>query len=231
MGTAPHPNQQTKTPNSELIVPVYIVCDGSTSMYLRGITAINQALLDLHREIALDPLMSDVFHVGLITFADTTEELMSLTKLSDVIAMPCIYAAGQTNFEPVFILLKQIISRDIESLKSGGFEIYRPLVLFITDGDPTDNPAWENSYRSLMDKAMFRQFPNIIAIGFEGADEKVISGVGSVAAMIFDPEAGYPLGLSQLVWWYRENLYRALRAGTQTPIVMAGGRNIEIRQI
>ena len=233
-----HPGQQLKSPGGERIVPVYIVCDESASMEaIGGIAAVNQALRDLHAEVAADPLVSDMFHFGLIGFCDEAEELMSLTKLSDVVAMPGVLGRGVTNYGPVFDLLKQVISRDIENLKSGGFEVFRPLVLFITDGEPTDNPAWENSYCSLMDKATFRQYPNIVAVGFEGADEMTVSGVGSVAALMFDSSFGHSLGLSQVVWCLRENLFHAAGAQLQAMQVqlpgiwMAGARNIEVREI
>jgi uncharacterized protein YegL len=225
-----HPDRQLKSPAGEIVVPVYIVCDESASMEINGgIAAINQALPNLHAEIAADPLVSDMFLFGLIFFSDEAEELMSLTKLSDVVAMPGMQARGLTNYGPVFDLLKRVISRDIASLKSGGYEVLRPLVFFITDGNTTDNLTWENSYRSLMDKATFRQFPNIFAIGFEGADEMTVSGVGSVAAVIFDPDFFYLLGLSWAVGWYRETLFRA---GLQLPAMpMPGARNIGIREI
>ena len=182
-------------PTGEQILPFYIVCDESGSMEpIGGIAAINQALPDLHAEIASNPLVADKCRIGLITFSDTAEELMSLTKLSDVVAMPGMQARGVTNYGSVFDLLKQVIVRDIANLKSQGFEVFRPAVFFITDGEPTDDPAWENSYRSLMDKATFRQYPNIIAFGVHGANASVIGEVGSVGAFIGD-NGVTPVGL------------------------------------
>ena len=144
-----------------------------------GIAVINQALRDLHAEIAADPLVSDMFLFGLIGFCDEAEELMSLTKLSDVVAMPVMQARVVTNYGPVFDLLKRVISRDIASLKSEGFEVFRPLVLFLTSGVPSDDREWKDSCLLLMDKVTFRQYPNIVAVGFVGADEQVMAEVGS----------------------------------------------------
>ena len=67
-------------PTGEQILPFYIVCDETGSMEpIGGIEAINKALPQLHAEIAADPLVSDKCRIGLITFSDTAEELMSLT--------------------------------------------------------------------------------------------------------------------------------------------------------
>ena len=183
------------------ILPFYFVCEESESMgSLGGIAAMNGLLPDLHAEIASNPLVADKCRIGLITFSDTAEELMSLTKLSDVVAMPGMQARGVTNYGSVFDLLKQVIVRDIANLKSQGFEVFRPAVFFITDGEPTDDPAWENSYRSLMDKATFRQYPNIIAFGVHGANASVIGKVGSVGAFIGDNGVTPALAVSEILW-------------------------------
>ena len=183
------------------ILPFYFVCEESESMdSLGGIAAMNGLLPDLHAEIASNPLVADKCRIGLITFSDTAEELMSLTKLSDVVAMPGMQARGVTNYGSVFDLLKQVIVRDIANLKSQGFEVFRPAVFFITDGEPTDDPAWENSYRSLMDKATFRQYPNIIAFGVHRANASVIGKVGSVGAFIGDNGVTPALAVSEILW-------------------------------
>ena len=181
------------------ILPFYFVCEESESMdSLGGIAAMNGLLPDLHAEIASNPLVADKCRIGLITFSDTAEELMSLTKLSDVVAMPGMQARGVTNYGSVFDLLKQVIVRDIANLKSQGFEVFRPAVFFITDGEPTDDPAWENSYRSLMDKATFRQYPNIIAFGVHGQMQVSLARSAQWAHLLETTE-------SRLRWRFRKS--------------------------
>jgi uncharacterized protein YegL len=177
------------------ILPFYFVCEESESMdSMGGIAAMNQALPDIHAEIASNPLVADKCLLGVIGFADNAEELMTLTHLSDVVDMPGFRSRGDCRYSPVFTLLKEVIARDVEDLKSCGAEVYRPAVFFITGSEPTDDPAWENSYRSLMDKATFRQYPNIIAFGVHGANASVIREVGSVGAFIGD-NGVTPVGL------------------------------------
>ena len=190
-------------PNWKQILPLYIVCDESGSMEpIGGIEAINQALPQLHAEIAADPLVSDKCRIGLITFSDTAEELMSLTKLSDVVAMPGLQARGLTNYGPVFDLLKQVIVRDIANLKSQGFEVFRPAVFFITAGEPTDDPQWETAYRSLMDKSTFAAYPNIVAFGVHGANAVTIGKIGTVGAFIGDNGVAPADSLSEIMMSY-----------------------------
>ena len=151
-----------------------------------GIAAMNQALPDIHAEIASNPLVSDKCLISLITFAETAEELLQLTKLSDVVAMPGLQARGASKYGPIFTLLREVIERDVENLKFYGAEVFRSTVFFMTAGEPTDDPDWEDSYRSLMDKATFRQYPNIIAFGVHGANASTIGKIGTIGAFIGD---------------------------------------------
>ncbi|MSZ18136.1 MAG: hypothetical protein F2612_00555 [Actinobacteria bacterium] len=149
-----------------------------------GIAAMNQALPDIHAEIASDPLISDICLIGLITFAETAEELMQLTNLRNVAAMPGLEARGPSKYGPVFTLLREVIERDVENLKFYGVKVIRPAVFFLTAGEPTDDPDWEDSYRSLMDKQAFRKYPNVIAFGVHGASASTIGKIGTVGAFI-----------------------------------------------
>lgn len=165
------------------VLPFYILCDESGSMDANGgIDAVNRGLPELHATIAGDPLVSDKCRIGLITFSDIAEELLPLSNLSDVQAMPGCAAKGMTNYGEAFNLLRVVISRDIANMKSQGIQVYRPAVFFITDGEPTDD--WESNHRALTDKSINPQAPHIIAFGVAGANPAVIGKVGTKAAFI-----------------------------------------------
>lgn len=165
------------------VLPFYILCDESGSMDANGgIDAVNKGLPELHAAIAGDPLVSDKCRIGLITFSDIAEELLPLSNLSDVQAMPGCAAKGMTNYGEAFNLLRVVISRDISNMKSQGIQVYRPAVFFITDGEPTDD--WEANHRALTDKNVNPQAPHIIAFGVAGANPAVIGKIGTKAAFI-----------------------------------------------
>lgn len=165
------------------VLPFYILCDESGSMDANGgIDAVNRGLPELHATIAGDPLVSDKCRIGLITFSDIAEELLPLSNLSDVQAMPGCTAKGMTNYGEAFNLLRVVISRDIANMKSQGIQVYRPAVFFITDGEPTDD--WEANHRALTDKNVNTQAPHIIAFGVAGANPAVIGKIGTKAAFI-----------------------------------------------
>ena len=168
------------------VLPFYILCDESGSMDANGgIDAVNNGLPELHAAIAGDPLVSDKCRIGLITFSDIAEELLPLSNLSDVQAMPGCAAKGMTNYGEAFNLLRVVIARDIANMKSQGIQVYRPAVFFITDGDPTDD--WEANHRALTDKNINPQAPHILAFGVAGANPAVIGKIGTKAAFIAKP--------------------------------------------
>ena len=169
----------------EKVWPFYIVCDESGSMEgIGGIDAINSAIPELHWTIASDPLVYDKCRIGLISFSDSAEELLPLSRATDIPAIPGVQAKGVGNYGEAFTLLRFVIDRDIDALKSQGYRVIRPLVFFITDGEPTDDQSWEPTYRSLIDKNSNRRAPNVIAFGVKGANATTIGKIGTVGAFI-----------------------------------------------
>ena len=208
----------------ENVLPFYIVCDESGSMGPNGgIDAINAALPELHATIAADPLVSDKCRIGLITFSDTAEELMSLTNLADVLAMPGMQPRGMTNYAQVFDLLKTVISRDVGNLKSQGYAVYRPAVFFITDGDPTDANQWENSYRSLVDKSTNKHAPNIIAFGIDaqGIHSSTIGKIGTVGAFLAAPNVQPADCLREIIGSLTSTIFDSASSSTPQLVIPA----------
>ena len=165
------------------VLPFYILCDESASMDANGgIDAVNRGLPELHATIAGDPLASDKYRIGLITFSDIAEELLPLTNLSDVHPMPGLMEKPMSNYGEAFNLLRVVISRDIANMKSQGIQVYRATVFFITDGNPTND--WEANHRALTDKNVNPQAPNIIACGVAGANPVVMEKIGTKGVFI-----------------------------------------------
>lgn len=212
----------TEFATGENILPFYIVCDESGSMAPNGgIDAINQALPNLHATIAADPLVSDKCRIGLITFSDTAEELMSLMNLADVVAMPGMQAKGLTNYGSVFDLLRTVISRDINDLKSQGYKVYRPAVFFITDGEPTDAPGWEQSYRALVDKTTNRHAPNIISFGVDGSDATTIGKIGTLGAFVMTAGVTPADALKEIIGSLTNTIFDSASSSTPQLVVPA----------
>ena len=172
----------------ENILPFYILCDESASMaYNGGIDAINEGLPELHAEIAADPLVSDKCRICLISFSDDAEVLVSLQRAADIDQMPGMQERGATCYGEAFRMLKALIPQDIANLRADGYQVFRPAVFFISDGEPTDSD-WRDSFRELTDRAGNKRYPNIISFGVDTADAEVIREIGTKGAFL--AEAG-----------------------------------------
>ena len=148
------------------ILAVYLVIDESEAMAASGgVTAINGALPEVHAVLASDPLVSDKCRIGMITFSDTAEELMSLTALVDVVAMPGLEVGGATRLRPALELVRHVIARDSAALAGAGLTIYRPLVLLILGSEPLDGGQWEETHLALVDPRANPNAPHVAPAG------------------------------------------------------------------
>jgi len=159
------------------VLPFYIVCDESLSMEGAKLDAVNQGLPKLHQAVASDPIVNDKVRVGVISFSDTAEELVPLTKLSDLQQMPGLVSKGSTSYTAAFTVAKSAIDRDVANLKSNGFQVLRPVIFFISDGEPT-SPDWPTAHAALTGESNPYR-PHILSFGITGAVGQVIRDVAT----------------------------------------------------
>ena len=70
-----------------------------------------------------------------------------------------------------------MIEADYHASRAGGDRWYRPAVIFISDGRPTDDSErWRSAHQRLTDPTWKRR-PNILAFGFGDADPSVLAVV------------------------------------------------------
>jgi uncharacterized protein YegL len=156
------------------VLPIYIVCDESSSMAGASIQAVNDGIVELFYEVSSDPFVDAKVRVGIVTFNDTARVLFPLTQLSDVTQIPVCVASGSSSFSVAFRLLKTQLETDVSSLRQQ-FSVHRPVVFFVTNGQP-NNENWRDELDRLIDpEFLFR--PNIVSIGVTGAEETVIAEV------------------------------------------------------
>lgn len=165
------------------VLPFYLVCDESGSMGGDPIDAINEALPELHMEIGANPVVADKTRFSIIGFSDTAEELLPLTDLSLVAELPVLRTLGGTNYGAAFRMLKDQIDADVAMLKAGNNRVFRPVVFFLSDGQPTS--SWATEYDELVSPQNPLR-PNIVAFGIGAADADTISAVATFRAFLSD---------------------------------------------
>jgi uncharacterized protein YegL len=162
------------------VLPIYFVGDESHSMRGDPIEAVNQGLVDLRDEVAKHPLIGKKVRFGIITFADTAETRLELSELSEELFLPTLSTRGRgTSYASAFDALRHTIPADVALLKVNGYQVHRPTVFFLSDGQPTEKEArWHERLAELKDPG-FRERPNILAFGVGDADPKVIQQLAS----------------------------------------------------
>lgn len=132
-----------------------------------------------------NPIVADQVRLAILTFNDSATLSMPLADITEMTTLPSLRAAirGGTRYAPIFDLLKEVALQDERLLAARGTWVRRPLIIFISDGAPTDNDAiWLSSHKMLMDSVR----PMILAIGLPGADPQIISTLANFGSRMFD---------------------------------------------
>jgi uncharacterized protein YegL len=188
------------------VFPFYICLDTSASMTGAPIESVNEQMPRLRASIGEDPAVAEVIRLGIVTFSDVARSVLPLCDLSLVEAVPELAAQGRTSYSAAFDHLRQVIEEDYLKGRAAGDRWYRPAVVFISDGRPTDDPErWRSALQRLTDSSWKRR-PNILAFGFGQADSEVLAAVTSnqpnrafIAAEGADPAKVVPELLQGLI--------------------------------
>jgi uncharacterized protein YegL len=117
-------------------LPIIVLADTSGSMSVDGkIEALNKALKDMISTFAAESRLRAELQVAVITFGGTAEVHLPLTAAHKIEAVKQLPAIGGTPMGEAFILAAEMIE-DKEQIPS---RAYKPVVILISDGHPTDN--------------------------------------------------------------------------------------------
>ena len=100
--------------------------------------------------------------------------------------LPTLTPRGRgTSYASALEALRQTIPSDVALLKADGYQVHRPSVFFLTDGQPTEKDArWQAALEALKDPA-FKERPNILAFGVGEAEPDVIGPLASTPGFAF----------------------------------------------
>lgn len=191
--------------------PVVLVLDCSASMAetLPGedrpaIAALNDGLDVLVAELNRDPLARRRVEVAVVSFATDAQVSADFATVEHLV-LPSLVAGGTTSMGAALDLaLDQVESRKA-TYRAAGIRYYRPWVMLITDGLPTDDvsEAARRIHAAEADGSLA-----FFAVGVQGADLETLARLGTRA-----PLALRGLAFDELFVWLSAS-QRAVSAST-----------------
>lgn len=145
--------------------------DGQTWEVVEGgvtrLQVLNEAAKDMIAALAKEEQLKHEFLLSVITFGETVQLHIAPTKASSV-SWEDLVAAGETPLGEALATAKRLIE-DKETTPS---RAYRPVVVLVSDGRPTDQ--WEESLASFVETGRSTKCDRMaMAIG-SGADEEML---------------------------------------------------------
>jgi uncharacterized protein YegL len=180
------------TDNRGQLLPMYVVVDESTSMS-NCMGELNAGLKSLHDTLLVESMTAAKVRIAILGFSDDVQERLALSDLRYVPQLPQLYNRGGTSYGAAFADLARRIPADVGSLKAQGYTVYRPTVVFLSDGQPTDQ-SWEAQRHLLLDRATNPAAPNIIACGIGQARPETILAVATRPEFAFVAVHGAQVG-------------------------------------
>lgn len=169
--------------NNEPRCPFVLLLDTSGSMVGEPIDAANEGVANLAYFLKQDQIARNRVEPGVITYGGTVKVQTDFGAAEDF--NPEVYEAqgGTPMGEGILTALKLIEERK-NRYKAQGVEYYRPIILAITDGKPTDDNTFLQAVRALQE-AEARKKVDFYAVGVLNADMALLKGMQTRQAPVY----------------------------------------------
>lgn len=166
--------------------PVVLVLDCSSSMGeplepggTPPIEALNDGLDVLVRELHRDPLARRRVEISVVTFGTEAQPATPFATVDDLV-LPTLTPSGRTSMGAALNIALDALEERKRSYKANGIAYYRPWLLLLTDGLPTDEwTAAAERIKAAESSKAIAFFP----VGIEGADFDMLGKIGTRAAL------------------------------------------------
>ncbi|WP_433686989.1 vWA domain-containing protein [Micromonospora carbonacea] len=180
------------------VQPVYVMVDESQDVR-RWIGDLSAGVHALHDALVHAPDVAPAIRLSVLGYADEVANRLPLEMVAPGSQSPWLTARGPASYASAFETLLDNITHDIEALKAQQPKVRRPIVFFLSAGEPSDGRAWVSPYRRLVDRHLHRYAPNIVAAGVGDASPALIASIATDPAFgfVMAPEADVSAAIEQ----------------------------------
>lgn len=165
--------------NPEARCACVVVADTSGSMKGEPIAQLNAGISAFATELRADRLAAKRVEVSIVTFGDVVK-VESPFASADTFQTPTLSAGGATPMGAAICTALDLLDARLSEYRRGGVSAYRPVMLLLTDGYPTD--PMDKAIRRL-NEAEERRRMTLFPVGVEGADMALLGRLSSTTPL------------------------------------------------
>jgi len=187
--------------NGEPRCPVVLLLDTSGSMSGTPIDQLNAGLVTFKQAVQQDRKASLRVEVTIITFDSSVKTVQDFITV-DQFYPPELKASGSTSMgNGIESALNQLESRR-ETYNSYGIPCYKPRIILITDGGPTDGESWKTAAQRVRQEYDLGNFL-FYAVGVQGADMNTLR---QIAPLELPPVMLQGLNFKEFFKWLSDSM-------------------------
>ena len=179
------------------LLPVYVLADESYSMKPYA-SELSSGMLSLYEALRSEPMIAAKVRLSVLGFSDKVIVRMAMADMRSAEDLPRLQIRDRTDYHAAFSDLLKRIPQDISVLKGKGYQVHRPAVFFLSDGQP-DNTRWQRPHGKLTDRAQNGSAPNVIACGIGEVEAETIVKVATQPdfAFVSTPETNIGAAIAE----------------------------------
>lgn len=205
--------------NPEPRCPCILLLDTSGSMGGARVDALNEGIKVFKEELNQDDLAKKRVEVAIISFNSSVNVVQDFVT-ADQFEPTELTAEGLTQMGAAIEKALDMISHRKSLYRNNGITYYRPWVLLITDGAPTDSDAVINRVKARIKDEETKKSLAMFAVGVENADMTKLSEI-----VVRSPLKLKGLYFRELFCWLSNSMERVSqsRPGEQVPLLPPSG--------